>query len=217
MSYLFSGICISVLILILSGFSSAETADVGSKTVPGGNISSSILEADRDTTDWAGFYGTFRQGAALTEEDDDFYTWNMQYSKATILATQSGNEFSGDLNNLDNITSSSDADSISGIPDQGIEKASNTYKDSNLRSPEVSNLGDTVNTNVSYGQSSTFFTNYLYEYDDGTNQHPVYTTDTYRDETAFNGFSPVNYQLLVGTNDGDGQTSTSFDFYIEVE
>lgn len=213
-SFLYSIVFLICVVLVTMGSVTANSLD---KTISGGKVNSSNLSFDSDTTDWAGFYGTFEYGTSIEDEGDRFYSWNMQFSKATVFASQSGEGFSGDLSNLNQVTSSSDADNIPGIPSQGLEKASNTYNDSTLRNPEVSSLDKTVNTNVSYGQSSSFFTNYLYEYDDGSNQHPVYTTDTIQDETAFNGVSPINYQLLVGTNGSDGQTSTPFSFYVEVE
>jgi len=217
MGYLFSGFCIFMMILVLTSYSSAETAEIGSKNVPGGNISSSNLEADRETTDWAGFYGTFRDAVGMEEGDEIFYSWDVSYVDANILATETGNEFSGDESNLNTVTSSTEADDIPGIPDKGMETASNTYNDSILRKPDVGSLGKTVNTNVSYGQSSASFTNFLYEYDDGSNQHPVYSTGTFRDEKAFNGVNSINYQLLVGADGSDGSTSTSFNFYLELE
>lgn len=214
MGYLGSGVYIFILLLIFLGLSSAaNTTGIGSETVQEGKISPNDLHADRSTTDWAGFYGTFKDGVGLYDRGDVFYNWDISYIEGTILATDSENEFSGNIDNLENISSSSNADEIPGIPNQGIEKASNTFNDSNLMSPKVSSLDKTVNTNLSFGKSSAFFTNYLYEYDDGTDQHPVYATDTFQDETSFNGVSPVNYQILVGTEGSNGQSSGNFEFY----
>jgi len=44
----------------------------GTGDVAGGNVSESDLQADRDVTDWAGFYGNLDQTVTLNDSGDTF-------------------------------------------------------------------------------------------------------------------------------------------------
>lgn len=44
----------------------------GDGVVAGGNVSESDLEANRDVTDWAGFYGTLDQTVTLNDSGNTF-------------------------------------------------------------------------------------------------------------------------------------------------
>lgn len=204
-----------IAVVGFTGMAAAQTeatASGGDNSVAGGNTSNTNLTANRDTTDWAGFYGTLDQTVSLSD-GSTFYQWTAgEVAGAAILAAPTSGSFSGDEANLE---APSDVSSLNNVPTTGAEKVSNTYTESAGQPSDLS-AAATNSTTVSGGSGTgDDFKNYLFNSTADNGNNPVFAAEAKDGATAFNG-DTVDYQLLVGS-DGGGDGSVSFNFYAKIK
>jgi len=196
-------------LVALNVFSNILTSP-GSDSVTGGNTSKNNLEADRATTDWAGFYGTLDQTVSLSD-GSTFYQWTAgEVTGAAILAAPTGNSFSGDEGNL---AAPNDVSQLNHVPTSGTEKVSNTYNEG-IGQPADLSAEATNSTTVNYGDADDF-KNYLFKSTADNGNNPIFAAEAKDSATGFDG-STVDYQLLVGS-EGSEDDSVSFNFYAKIQ
>jgi len=202
-----------VAVVGFSGMAAAQTeatVSEGDDGVAGGNVSSTNLTANRDTTDWAGFYGTLDQTVSLSD-GSTFYQWTAgEVTGAAILAAPTGNSFSGDEGNL---AAPNDVSQLNHVPTSGTERVSNTYNEG-IGQPADLSAEATNSTTVNYGDADDF-KNYLFKSTADNGNNPIFAAEAKDSATGFDG-STVDYQLLVGTTES-GDTSESFNFYAKIQ
>jgi hypothetical protein len=191
------------------------TFNNGDGDVAGGNVSESDLQADRDVTDWAGFYGNLDQTVTLSD-GDTFYQWTAGNidGAAIIAAGDEAGSFSGDTSNLGD---PSDVGNLDGVPTTGTERVSNTYNETDGQPADFDISTTAPAATLDFGDvvSGEPFENFLYNSTADTGSDPVYVAEANDGATAYNG-ETADYQLLVGTTD-TGDASENFEFFAKIE
>lgn len=213
MNKLLTFVTVGLLALGIAGMASAQSA---STSANGGDVAQQDITSTSDSTSWAGFYGNLTGEVSLNDgSGNEFFDWSVQDPSGSIVYAVLGTQADPTTATLGAVTTGSDADTLTGT--SGTEAASNTYVDgtgafqtqATPSTGSVSGLANTaaVDTNSSAGS----FTSYLAE--DTGNTAPVFFTETLNDVQGFNS-QLSDYQLLATA--GDGFSSQTFDFYVEI-
>jgi hypothetical protein len=188
----------------------------GDGGVAGGNFSESDLQANRDVTDWAGFYGTLDQTVTLSD-GSTFYQWTAGNvdGAAIIAAGSEAGSFSGDIGNLGK---PDDVSALSGVPTTGTERVSDTYNETDDKPADFQqSIPSAPAATLDFGDvaSGDSFENFLYNSTASSGSDPVYVAEANDGATAYNG-ETADYQLLVGTTE-TGDASETFEFFAKIE
>lgn len=185
-----------------------------------GNVTQLSLNATGVTTSWQGYYGNISGQLVLADSSgNNFYDWNLSSPAGEVYASRDNSITWSTVNcsNSSQITaeetylgqSATDPDSVTNT------FASTSHPDFYLGSVNVSGCQSTQAYDSTGGPGTGFWQVLL---SDSGDDATIYTTLI--DEVIQTGFNNLDwhFQLLVGENGKNGDTSTTpYYFYVELE
>ncbi len=183
----------------------------GSYTTEGGNITGINVSTSMLTDRWASFYGNVTGGIRLTDSSgvNDVYAWTWSATSGGEVCLSQNQTFPWASATSATAAGVDTAWGFTGAADS----AANTYVDSNC-SLTINEVAGAISSTGTYLQGSSSFENCVLDDGGAGEANYAFCTNISSSGTNWNG-EAANYEIMVPTTPGAGQTETYY-FFVEL-